>query len=47
MSPERSAVNLESVENVSVTTLVERLGRLPDERIRQVCSALAIALDCG
>jgi mRNA interferase MazF len=45
--PERSAVNLDSVENVSVATLVGRLGRLSDDRMRQVCAALAIAVDCG
>ena len=41
-----SAVNLDSVESVSVATLVERLGRLSDERMRQVCAALAVAVDC-
>jgi mRNA interferase MazF len=45
--PQRSAVNLDSVENVSVATLVGRLGRLSDDRMRQVCAALAIAVDCG
>lgn len=44
--PQRSAVNLDSVESVSVGTLVERLGRLSDERMRQVCGALAVAVDC-
>ena len=44
--PRRSAVNLDSVENVSVAVLVERLGRLSDERMRQVCAALEIAVDC-
>jgi mRNA interferase MazF len=44
--PLRSVVNLDSVESVSVGTLVERLGRLSDERMRQVCSALAIAVAC-
>ena len=44
--PLRSVVNLDSVESVSVGTLVERLGRLSDERMRQVCSALAIAAAC-
>lgn len=44
--PRRSAVNLDSVENVSVGALSERLGRLSDERMRQVCSALAVAIDC-
>ncbi len=44
--PQTAAVNLDSVENVSVAALVERLGRLSDERMRQVCEALEIALDC-
>lgn len=45
--PRRSAVNLDSVESVSISALVERLGRLGDERMRQVCSALAVSVDCG
>ncbi len=44
--PQRSAVNLDSVESVSIAVLVERLGRLGDERMRQVCAALAVAVDC-
>ena len=44
--PRRSAVNLDSVENVSVVTLTDRLGRLSEDRMRQVCSALAVATDC-
>lgn len=44
--PKRSAVNLDSVESVPVGLLVERLGRLSDERMREVCSALAIAVAC-
>jgi hypothetical protein len=42
----RSAVNLDSVESVSVAVLVERLGRLSDDRMREVCSALEVAVDC-
>jgi mRNA interferase MazF len=45
--PRRSAVNLDSVESVSVAVLVHRLGRLADERMRDVCAALAIAVDCS
>ena len=45
--PRRSAVNLDSVESVSVAALTERLGRLSDDRMRQVCSALAVAVDCA
>jgi mRNA interferase MazF len=44
--PRSSVVNLDSVESVSVATLVERLGRLSDERMRDVCAALAIAVAC-
>lgn len=45
--PLRSAVNLDSVESVSVTLLVERIGRLADVRMRQICAALAVAVDCA
>ena len=44
--PRTSAVNLDSVESVSLGTLVERLGRLSDERMRQVCRALEVAVAC-
>jgi mRNA interferase MazF len=40
-------VNLDSVESVSVAVLVERLGRLADTRMRQICGALAVAVDCA
>jgi mRNA interferase MazF len=42
----RSAVNLDSVESVSVGLLVERLGRLSDSRLREICAALGVATDC-
>jgi mRNA interferase MazF len=45
--PLQSAVNLDSVESVSVAVLVERLGRLSAERMRQVCTALEVAVDCA
>lgn len=44
--PRLSAVNLDSVESVSLGVLVDRLGRLSDERMREVCSALSVAVDC-
>jgi mRNA interferase MazF len=44
--PRVSAVNLDSIESVSVGTLVERLGRLSDARMREICSALAVAVAC-
>ena len=44
--PRPSAVNLDSVESVSVGVLVERLGRLSDDRMRQICAALEVAVAC-
>ena len=44
--PRRSAVNLDSVESVSTGVLVERLGRLADARLHEICRALAVAVDC-
>lgn len=44
--PRPCAVNLDSVESVSVGVLVSRLGRLGDERMRAVCDALSVAVDC-
>ena len=44
--PRTSVVNLDSIESVSLGTLVERLGRLSDERMRQICEALEIAVAC-
>lgn len=45
-TPRRSAVNLDSIESVAIATLVERLGRLSDDRMREVCTALEVAVDC-
>ena len=42
----RSAVNLDSVESVSIAVLVERLGRLSDARMHEICNALEVAVDC-
>lgn len=44
--PRRSAVNLDSVESVSVGVLVGRLGRLAEARMREICGALEVAVDC-
>lgn len=44
--PRRCVVSLDSLEAVSVGLLVERVGRLGDARIRQICAALAVAVDC-
>lgn len=44
--PRPSAVNLDSVESVSIAVLVERLGSLSGSRMREVCAALEVAVDC-
>jgi mRNA interferase MazF len=44
--PRICVVNLDSVESVSIGTLVERMGRLSAERMDQICEGLAIAVDC-
>lgn len=44
--PRRSAVNLDSVESVSVMALVERLGSLSGARMHEICAALEVATDC-
>jgi mRNA interferase MazF len=44
--PRRCAANLDSVESVSLGVLVERLGRVGDDRLRELCAALEVAVDC-
>ena len=43
----RCVVNLDSLESVSVAVLVSRLGRLADDRMRDICRALDVAVDCS
>lgn len=45
--PLRSAVNLDSIESVSIAILIERLGRVAEARMREICAALAVAVDCS
>jgi mRNA interferase MazF len=45
--PQTSAVNLDSIESVSVGVLFERIGRLSDDRMRQICAALDVAVACS
>jgi mRNA interferase MazF len=45
--PRHCVANLDSVESVAVAALVERLGRLSDHRMRQLCAALEVAVDCA
>lgn len=42
----RTAVNLDAVESVSVGVLIDRIGRLSDARMAEICAALAVAVDC-
>lgn len=45
--PRPSAINLDSVESVAIAVLVERIGQLADAKMREVCGALEVAVDCG
>jgi mRNA interferase MazF len=45
--PRPCAVNLDCVESVSVAVLVGRQGRLADTRMRAICAALEVAVDCS
>lgn len=44
--PRPCVANLDSIESVSAAVLVERLGALGLDRMRAVCSALTVAVDC-
>ena len=45
--PRRCAVYLDSVESVSIGVLTERIGQLSSARMHELCSALAVAVDCA
>lgn len=40
-------VQLDAVTDLPVTVLARRLGRLSDEAVRQICTALAVATGCA
>ena len=42
----RCAVNLDSVVSVSTAVIVERIGSLSGARMREICQALEVAVDC-
>jgi mRNA interferase MazF len=44
--PRDCVVNLDSLEQISIALLMQRVGQLSTERIRAVCAALAVAVDC-
>jgi len=37
----------DSVESVSLAVLVSRIGRVAEIRMREICAALAVAVDCS
>jgi len=42
-----SAVSLDHVQCVDRARLIRRIGRLSPARMREICSALAVATGCG
>lgn len=44
--PRPCVAGLDAVESVSVAVLTERLGRVSDARMREICAALTVAVDC-
>lgn len=44
--PQLCVVALDAIESVSTGWLVERLGPLDQQRMREICAGLAVALDC-
>ena len=44
--PRPCFVSLDSVANVSVALLVDRIGRLAEARMSEICAALAVATGC-
>lgn len=45
--PRPSAVNLDAIQTVPISALTHRLGGLSSLRMRAICTALAVAVDCG
>lgn len=44
--PRACMAALDATESVSVALSVERVGRLSDQRMREICAALVISVDC-
>jgi len=44
--PETCVINLDSLENVSLSLLVDHIGQLSQTRLHEVCDALEVAVDC-
>lgn len=45
--PQACVVSLDNVQPIARSLLVERVTRLGTDRMREVCAALAAAVDCG
>lgn len=45
--PTACAVSLDNVQPLAVSLLVERVTRLTPRRMREVCAALEMAVDCA
>lgn len=45
--PRQCVASMDSLASVSTSLLVDRLGRLSDARMREICSALSVAVDCA
>lgn len=43
----RCVLQLDATQSLALGLLVERMGRLSDTRMREVCAALAVAVDCA
>lgn len=43
---QRCVLQLDSTQSVSLGLFVQRMGRLSDDRMREVCAALAVAVGC-
>ncbi len=44
--PRACVVALDALESVAVGVFIERLGTLTQQRMAEVCAALAVAVDC-
>jgi mRNA interferase MazF len=44
--PRACVVALDALEGVAVGVFIERIGTLAPQRMRELCAALAVAVDC-
>lgn len=43
---QRCVLQLDSTQSLALSLFVDRIGRLSDDRMREVCAALAVAVGC-